>query len=409
MEETVSFIHCADLHLDSPFKGMSQLPAPVFEDVRESTFQALDRLVEAAIDKKVDFILMAGDVFDSDRQSLKAQVKLNQAFVKLKEYNIQVYVSFGNHDFTSNQRYRFQFPENVFVFQQEQVSSATFRKEGKALAEIYGFSYKQRAVTENKTKEYQLTGEALYHIGMLHGSLSTNTEHDVYAPFELGELTAKPFDYWALGHIHKRKILSESPPVVYPGNIQGRTRKEAGAKGCYYTKLTRSDSEMEFIPLHFVAFEDLMLNISGCQQPHQLETLLSEALAAVRQQEGRCVVTLELESDNPETEAWQQAGLIEETIQLANETNRGEGTWAYIRDFRLRTKPIWDLNELRETRHFTGELVHTFDSLSGLEEIWQPLRDHRQARKYLTPFSKSEEEEMKQEAQDWLLNELLKD
>ena len=232
MSEEIKFIHAADLHLDSPFLGLSDLDEKLFEKIKESTFNALNKLVNEAIKHRVDFVLLIGDLFDNSEQSLKAQVKLKNAFDQLNEHKINVYMSYGNHDFIQGNLYPIEYPENVFVFPDEKVSHFTYYQNEKPMVNIYGFSYETRAVTQNKIAEYnQVNAEVPYHIATLHGSADHAHGHANYAPFKLSELKDKPFDYWALGHIHKRKILSESPPIVYPGNIQGRHRNETGDKG----------------------------------------------------------------------------------------------------------------------------------------------------------------------------------
>jgi len=74
----VRFIHAADLHLDSPFKGIKSLPAFIWEAIYQSTFQALTRLVDLAIKEQVDFICLAGDIYDGEDRSVKAQAYLKK-------------------------------------------------------------------------------------------------------------------------------------------------------------------------------------------------------------------------------------------------------------------------------------------------------------------------------------------
>src|SRR5690625_2514852 len=234
MGKDISFIHVADLHLDSPFQGLSHMPEHIFKEVRESTFVALDRLVRNAIHLQVDFVLIVGDLFDNERQSLKAQIRLRKAFEELEKHHINVYLSYGNHDHINGNIHSVTYPDNVYIFPSEQVSTFTYQKNGIPMVELHGFSYENRAVLTNKTAEYQANQQnALFHIALLHGSLQSNTEHDTYAPFQLSELVHSDFDYWALGHIHQRSILKEDPPIVYSGNTQGRHRKETNKTAEY--------------------------------------------------------------------------------------------------------------------------------------------------------------------------------
>src|SRR5690625_3669424 len=145
MQGKLTFIHAADLHLDSPFQGLAKSPEQVFKDVQESTFQALEKLTNIAIEKNVDFVLLVGDIFDENIKSLKAPMKLRQAFERLKSHNINVYMSYGNHDYIQGHVHQVNYPDNVFVFPDEQVRAFHYPNDSEPLAAIYGFSYEQRS------------------------------------------------------------------------------------------------------------------------------------------------------------------------------------------------------------------------------------------------------------------------
>src|SRR5690625_7660876 len=150
LSKQISFIHAADLHLDSPFQGLSHIPEHLFKEVRESTFVALDRLVRLAIQEQVDFILIVGDLFDNERQSLKAQIRLRKAFQELEKHHINVYLSYGNHDHINGNIHAFTYSDNVFIFPSEKVSQFIHEKNGIPLLEINGFSYEKSTVLEYK-------------------------------------------------------------------------------------------------------------------------------------------------------------------------------------------------------------------------------------------------------------------
>lgn len=407
LDPKVTFIHSADLHLDSPFKGLSHIPNHIFHDVRESTFRALTSLVELAIDKNVDFVLMVGDLFDSDKQSLKAQMKLKQAFEKLKSNDIHVYASYGNHDYLNGSSHSVQYPDNVHIFEKEQVSYFTFYKDNEAAANIYGFSYENRAVLENKSESFVRSGDAPLHIGMLHGSIRSNTEHDMYAPFNLSDLTEKPFDYWALGHIHKRRILAQDPPTVYPGNVQGRSKKELGEKGAYYVELDRGQHGLTFFPLQQIRFEKVEIDVSTCGQLHEMEQLLVHKLQLLKERNYQLLLSLQLiGAEN--LEEWHLDGYLVDMIEMLNEDDSGEN-WVYIINHELRVTPNWDEDELKQGQHFVGELLRGFEECDDLHEFLYPLQHHKQARKYLEGVSDYQKREIIQEAKDLLLYRFLKE
>src|SRR5690625_3998228 len=172
MNPSISFIHAADLHIDSPFKGMRNAPENVFESVRHSTFDAYDRLIDTALEKAVDFVLIVGDLFDHEQQSLKAQLHVKKGFERLEAADIAVYLSYGNHDYIEGNHYPIEFPENVHTFSEANVTAKPFTKDDETIAHIYGFSYVQRDVRENKATQFTVTNETIpYHIAMLHGTL----------------------------------------------------------------------------------------------------------------------------------------------------------------------------------------------------------------------------------------------
>ncbi|WP_068675710.1 exonuclease SbcCD subunit D [Oceanobacillus sp. Castelsardo] len=405
--QEISFIHAADLHLDSPFKGLAHTPDHIFQEIVESTFLSLDKLVAIAIKKAVDFVLIVGDLFDNEKQSLKAQIRLRKAFEELKRHNIEVYLSYGNHDFLNGNLHPVTYPDNVHIFGKETVSHFTYKKGNETLANIYGFSYENRAVTDRKVKEFKVINHDIpFHIATLHGSIQNNTEHDVYAPFQLSELQKEPFDYWGLGHIHKREVLKENPPIVYPGNIQGRNRKETGQKGCYHVVLSGTDSRLTFIPLHTITFQPVQVDLSNCENLHQAEDLIQEAINNDREITGKTLIDLTLTGDST-LKQWENTKQIEDLIEIINEMISRDGQWKYIFHFLTNIKKEKIDVDLKKGEHFLGEVIRQAEKMD-LQGTIQDLYLHKRARRYLQSVSSQDRHEIKEEAKELLLNELLK-
>ena len=114
---TIRFIHAADLHFDSPFKGMTGLPIDRLNSLRDSTFAAFTKLIEHALKTKPDFVLIVGDIYDGEDRSLRAQMKFREGMDKLDEAGIPVFISHGNHDHLGGRWTRFDLPPNVHVFE----------------------------------------------------------------------------------------------------------------------------------------------------------------------------------------------------------------------------------------------------------------------------------------------------
>ncbi|MFG6121241.1 metallophosphoesterase family protein [Thalassobacillus sp. B23F22_16] len=402
----LKFIHCADLHIDSPFKGVGELPPPLNRQVRESTFFALDRLVDLAVTHEVDFVLMSGDLFDEEIRSLRAQIKLRDAFRKLKENGIKVFASHGNHDYLSADFHHVTYPDNVHVFKEEQVTHEAFSKNGEIQAIIYGFSYHNRAVKERKAAEYIRTADHAYHIAMLHGSIETNTEHDVYAPFRLGELQEKMMDYWALGHIHKRTKLAEDPPIIYPGNIQGRSIKEPCEKGCYLVEMGENGTNLTFLPLQAFRFETFHLSTKA-ESFDELEQVITTKKEEWRNT-GPAIIHLHITGGEGLATLRHHHQEMEELVEIINEQEQSEDQWLWIRKVDIEAVSPWDEGQLMQEKHFVGEMLRQFQQAEEMDDWLKPLYRHRKARKHLEVLREEEKEQVMQEAKDLLLMELLK-
>jgi len=408
MMKKVSFIHAADLHLDSPFKGLAHVPQAVFHDIRESTFSALDHLVQVAIEKKVDFVLLVGDLFDHEEQSLKAQIRLRSACEQLQKQQINVYMSHGNHDYINGNIHPVSYPDNVFIFPDEKIRHFTYPEDEHPLAAIYGFSYENQAVTMNKAKDYNLSNRNIpFHIATLHGSIHNNKDHDPYAPFQVNDLTQDDFDYWALGHIHKRQILKQSPPILYPGNTQGRHHGESGDKGCYHVVLTESGCDYSFIPLHSIRFESMTVDVSHSENIYGLESMLRDQLKNVRQRTTPILIRLHLVSADAELYMWEQNKYIDEIIDVLNEAHMHEKQWIYIYDVKTSLHEKISVHQTIKNDHFISELSTQFEK-SSIHPLLTDLYHHRQGRKFLEQLTTEEEQTIKEKAEQLLISELLK-
>ncbi|WP_152654904.1 DNA repair exonuclease [Oceanobacillus sp. CFH 90083] len=399
MHSSVTFLHAADLHLDSLFKGLRHIPANIFKEIQESTFTALNHLVDKAIEHRVDFVLLAGDLYDHESQSLKAQIRLRRAFERLADENIAVFLSYGNHDFIKGDSFDVEYPDNVHIFPGESVTSIPFYKKGEPAAAIYGFSYENRAVYDNKSSEYEpADGEFPFHIAMLHGSVATNTEHDSYAPFQLKDLLNKQMDYWALGHIHKRQQLHTNPPIIYPGNIQGRHRKETGEKGCYLITLDKHQVKQTFLPLQAIRYEEAEVDIQDCLTPSQAE---KEIMRQLPKYSEPSLLYLKITAKEKETLTLDEV-MVQELIEVINEALVEAFPWQYIYHYKI----ILEEESSQLADAFLKNILAESDTAfirEGINEIYQ----HKDARRFLSSLSDEEEQAIQADAYR-LLNKLLR-
>jgi len=222
------FLHTADIHLDSPLKGLSGHEGSLTERIRGATREAFDQLVGRAIEEQVDFLIIAGDLYDGDWRDYKTGLFFVNQMGRLNKAGIPVFLLYGNHDAESQNTRRLVLPENVKVFGSRKPE--TFKLDELNVV-IHGQSFRQRDISENLALTYPDPGAGEFNIGVLHTGLGGMGGHENYAPCDLSDLVNKGYDYWALGHVHQAQVLHERPHIVFPGNLQGRHVRETGSKG----------------------------------------------------------------------------------------------------------------------------------------------------------------------------------
>jgi len=223
----MKFIHTADIHLDSPLRGLSAYPDAPFERLRLATRHAFERLIDVALEENVDFVVIAGDLYDGSWDQFNTGLFFVRQMGRLKAENIPVYVVLGNHDAQSKMTKSLHLPDNVKVF--ESKKAQTFLLDELQVA-LHGHSFKVAATTENLAVNFPVAKEGWFNIGVLHTALEGDSQHASYAPCSITELEAKGYQYWALGHVHEQRIRAGQTTIAYPGNLQGRHIGEAGAR-----------------------------------------------------------------------------------------------------------------------------------------------------------------------------------
>lgn len=364
----IKFLHIADLHLDSPFIGLSTLPQPLFSAVQESTFQSLERIITIAIKEAVEFVLIAGDIYDSEDQSVRAQARFSKEMKRLEQAGIKAFIIHGNHDFIEKHKEKLQLPGNVHVFS-KQVEMAAMETKNGAIVHIYGFSYGERHIRASRINEYNKQGEADFHIGLLHGSeLSSSEDHDVYAPFRIQEITKKGFDYWALGHIHKRQLLAESPSVYYPGNIQGRNRKESGEKGASIVTLSGSNTTIDFIATSPIIWEEVIITLPENSELNTFYREITKLLATYQGQSNSFFLHVIVQMANKQkinTTDWLQ--------MLQEETGLTGSTFVWVHKLTIELTNQSDLKNWHEQHLASKEITQAFEKLQDESAFYQTV------------------------------------
>ena len=268
----VRFVHCADLHIDSPFKGISAAKQSIGEELREATFTAFRNVINLCIDSEVDFLVVAGDIYDGADRSIRAQLAFYDGLKELADRGIRSFVAHGNHDPLAGWSSSIQWPAEVKMFGGRIETDVVFRNR-LPIASVSGISYRTAQEDQNLARDF---GQVMIHpdilnVAVLHCNVGSDSRHANYAPCTLKDLITQKFNYWALGHVHDTKVLSEVPYVVYPGNTQGRHLRELGPRGCYLVEVNEEGTfDLEFVRTEAIRWEHISVSIDKVQTIDQI-------------------------------------------------------------------------------------------------------------------------------------------
>ena len=355
----MKFLHAADIHLDSPLAGLQAQQGLPADLLRHCTRRAFAAMVDLAIAEDVAFVVIAGDLYDGDWKDFSTGLFFAE---QMRRLGRPCFVLRGNHDARSVITKDLRLPSNVREFSVHGCQTHRLDELGVAL---HGHSFPSRAVPEDLSAGYKDAIPGLLNIGVLHTSGDdASGEHETYAPCNPGRLALHGYDYWALGHIHARRVLHERPWVVFPGNLQGRHAKETGAKGC--TLVTVQDRDIvavEHRTVDTLRWAALEVDATGFDIATLTGRIDAAVQDAVAEAEGRPLLArLSLQGETP-----LHAALMADAERLAAEcrsvaAEAGGGLW--LEQVQLRTRP-----PRAEASELLGPLHAAFTA--GLED---PLR-----------------------------------
>ncbi|MGH4121757.1 MAG: metallophosphoesterase family protein [Clostridium sp.] len=283
MSGTFRFIHAADLHLGS-FLNINGNPTEKIQTLcKDAVYGGFERLCDTAIAYKVDFILICGDVYDSCLRSVRGNRFFINQCLRLSEINIGVYVIYGNHDAANDKQELFDMPLNVHILSSDNAEIFEVCKDDEIIAKIVGKSYKLRSEREKIYENYLLDNDC-FNIAMLHTAIEWDNNN--YVPCTLEELKAVPnIDYWALGHIHKTNILSDTRPIIaFPGIPQGRDMGEPGQGGVFYVEVSKKEIvHMEFLPIATIIYKRVEIIIGQASKIENFSDLTGLILEKIRE------------------------------------------------------------------------------------------------------------------------------
>ena len=355
----MKFIHAADIHLDSPLVGLSAYQNAPVASLRTATRDAFSALVDLAIDEAVDFMVIAGDLYDGAWKDYNTGHFFVREMGRLNQAGVPVYLLHGNHDAESEMTKRLTLPPNVQVFDTKK--PATFRIDALRVA-LHGRSFREAATLDNLAIGYPDAVPGWLNIGVLHTAMEGDAVHARYAPCSLAELSAKGYDYWALGHVHEFAVLQTRPWVVFPGNLQGRHIRETGARGAVL--VTADETGILTVERRFVdvlRWHRLSVDVTAATDLASVVALVGTALADLLAAQGHAKplalrVSLSGRSAAHGALFGSEAQLREEVLALAAALG-GERLW--VEKVQVETTPALD----------AGQIFARADALADLQTL----------------------------------------
>lgn len=277
-------------------RNLERYPGAPVEAMRGATRRAFDNLVSLALAENVDFVCIAGDVYDGDWKDFNTGLYFLQGMNRLREAGIRVYLTRGNHDAANAISSHLRLPDNVFLFDSSSAQSFEYTPG----VRLHGQSFAKEAVTANLAQGFPDPAPGCVNIGVLHTCLGGSEGHAPYAPCTPGQLQDKGYDYWALGHVHTRQEIAVSPAIVFPGNTQGRHIRETGAKGCMLVEVDqRHRCRFTFKPLDVARWERCVIDATGLDMPDGVFSLLETALAILTENNPHMPLAVRVEITGP--------------------------------------------------------------------------------------------------------------
>ena len=407
----VKFIHCADLHLGSPFKGISSTNTALGAALSAATFDAFKNIIDLGIEHKIDFLLIAGDIFDSEDQSLHSRLFFKKQLERLASENISCFIVCGNHDPLPSWSKTLGFPANTTIFESGQVQIVTVKcpESGSEIAAVSGISFGTNKVTTNLAKKFEAENSDIPTIALLHANIENNAREN-YAPAKLSDLETGGFDYWALGHVHSFKVLKEAfPAVVYPGCPQGTSPRETGEKGCCLVELEKGQTPViNALPVDPIRYHKIKIDLSEINTFDELFELVNERCEQIIETTDgrRTVLRLKLTGRtdlNRELRAEFDADELDEHLH-------GEvgafGEMLFLNHVEVATRSRYDIESLKGNSGFVSDLLISSGETAP-EDVAEELNAVYKKCRCLPKFEEEELREIIADAEYLALDKLL--
>lgn len=330
----IKILHTADVHLDSPLKSLALKDEDLQATVKTATRAAFIKIVNTALFEEVSALLISGDLFDGAERSAKTAAFLTTQLDRLKAAGISVFYIKGNHDAENPITGEVSLPENVYVFDGH---GGKHQIENSAVW-IHGVSFKKRHAPESLLPKFGAPEPDAINIAMLHTSLAGSQGHDLYAPCSVPELATMGFDYWALGHVHKRQVHSEAPWIVMPGIPQGRDIGEAGPKSATLLTIDEKNIVVSEVPTSVAEFIEVWVGADGIESDDDLRHQIREVLLKTAKELASDAGLIRLSIGGETSQKWQILRDQDSWREVASELARSTGViWVERTKFELVT------------------------------------------------------------------------
>ncbi|MFN2339726.1 MAG: exonuclease SbcCD subunit D [Halanaerobium sp.] len=436
MSEPIKFIHTADIHLAKQLSYNSSARDDSKRLFLEAGKKAFENLVELAIREEVDFILIAGDLYDREARSIKASRFFLKQAQYLNQKGIEIFLISGNHDPAGVEKEVFKLPANVHYFSSQEVELFEYQKEGRLAARIMGQSYRQKFESRTMYNFYTAPDHSVFNIGLLHTALTKDNNR--YVPVNKGELlTKKEIDYWALGHLHQYQQINDKPAIYFPGTLQAHNISEQGTKGAILVEVDSNlNSKEKFISLAPVFFKEFELDLEkeDLKNISELQQLINNKINEIRKKisekndnkkykveaviirliiKGRTELHQYVEKNREELEKT----LLEEF--RSNYLKESPFIWLHSLFFRT-AKSIKNLEQIKNNNPLYQNIKELIDDiltdeklsqelLSEWGQIWQGDQDAEDRANHKFFADKKLKKEILAEAEKIIISELLED
>lgn len=360
----MKFVHAADLHIDSPLRGLERYEGAPVELIRGATRRAVEHLVELCLTEGAKLLVLAGDLYDGDWKDYSTGLFFCQQMARLREADVTVVWIRGNHDAASRLTSHLRPSDNVHELSHARPVTLELDLAGAQVA-VHGQGFPKVKITEDLSERYPAPIAGAFNLGLLHTALDGREGHDAYAPCRVDSLVNKGYDYWALGHVHQREEVRTDPYIVFPGNLQGRHARETGKKGATLVTLRGGRvAEVEHRALDEVRWVHVVFDAARAASSDDVVDGVREQLASeVEGAEGRLVAARVSVTGATRAHAalslnWQR---FQNEIRAASLDVGRESAW--VEKVVLSTRPEGDPLLLRARNDPLGALLLALDAL----------------------------------------------